>query len=101
MKLSFRSRGVAVGAGVVACLGLVSAAVAGLAQNPTYSLKALKGSITADGSSTVGPYTTAAAELFSGAGASNVRITVGISAQAAAFSASARARPTCRMPRGR
>ena len=53
--------------------------------NPTYNLKTLKGTITADGSSTVGPYTTAAAELFSRAGAKGVRITVGISGTGGGF----------------
>ncbi len=52
--------------GVVASLAIVSAATGA---GPTYNLKKLKGSITADGSSTVGPYTTAAAELFRRAGA--------------------------------
>ena len=85
MKLSFGRRGIAVGAGVVACLGLASVAVAGSAGNPTYNLKTLKGTITADGSSTVGPYTTAAAELFSRAGAKGVRITVGISGTGGGF----------------
>jgi len=85
MKLSFGRRGIAVAGGVVACLAIASVAVAGSAQNPTYNLKALSGSITADGSSTVGPYTTAAAELFSRAGASNVRITVGISGTGGGF----------------
>jgi len=85
MKLSFGRRGVAVAGGVLACLGLASVAVAGSAQNPTYNLKALNGSITADGSSTVGPYTTAAAELFSRAGASSVKITVGISGTGGGF----------------
>jgi len=85
MKISLRRRGVAVAGGVVACLGLVSVAVAGSAGNPTYNLKTLKGTITADGSSTVGPYTTAAAELFSRAGANGVRITVGISGTGGGF----------------
>src|SRR3972149_1077427 len=85
MTLSCGRRGIAVAGGVVACLAIASVAVAGSAQNPTYNLKALSGSITADGSSTVGPYTTAAAELFSRAGASNVRITVGISGTGGGF----------------
>ena len=41
--------------------------------------------MTADGSSTVGPYTTAAAELFSRAGAKNVQVTVGISGTGGGF----------------
>ena len=52
---------------------------------PTYNLKKLKGSVTADGSSTVGPYTTAAAELFRGAGATGVKVTVGISGTGGGF----------------
>jgi phosphate transport system substrate-binding protein len=86
MKLSFGRRGVAIAVGVVACLVLASVAVgAASVRNPTYNLKALSGSITADGSSTVGPYTTAAAELFSRAGASKVRVTVGISGTGGGF----------------
>ena len=85
MKLSFGRRGAAVAGGVAACLVIASVAVAASAQNPTYNLKALSGSITADGSSTVGPYTTAAAELFSRAGASKVRVTVGISGTGGGF----------------
>jgi phosphate transport system substrate-binding protein len=50
-----------------------------------YNLKRLSGTIAADGSSTVGPYTTAAAELFKRAGASNVKITVGISGTGGGF----------------
>jgi phosphate transport system substrate-binding protein len=46
--------------------------------------KAAKGSITVDGSSTVGPYTTAAAELFRKAGAAT-KITVGISGTGGGF----------------
>ncbi len=49
------------------------------------SLGKLSGTITADGSSTVGPYTTAAAELFRKAGASKVNITVGISGTGGGF----------------
>ena len=90
MKLSFgrrfRRRGAAVAVGVAACLVLASVAVgAASVRNPTYNLKALSGSISADGSSTVGPYTTAAAELFSRAGASKVRVTVGISGTGGGF----------------
>ena len=68
--------------GVVASLAIVSAATGA---GPTYNLKKLKGSITADGSSTVGPYTTAAAELFSRAGATGVRVTVAISGTGGGF----------------
>jgi phosphate transport system substrate-binding protein len=75
-----------VAVGLAACLVLVSVAVAAsTAKNPTFQLKSLSGSITSDGSSTVGPYTTAAAELFSRAGASNVRVTVGISGTGGGF----------------
>jgi len=85
MKLSLERRGVAIGVGAVACLAVASVAVGASTQNPTYNLKALKGSITADGSSTVGPYTTAAAELFRRAGAGGVKVTVGISGTGGGF----------------
>jgi len=49
------------------------------------SLGKLRGTITADGSSTVGPYTTATAELFRKAGAGKVNITVGISGTGGGF----------------
>ncbi len=68
--------------GVVASLAIASVATGA---GPTYNLKKLKGSISADGSSTVGPYTTAAAELFSRAGASGVKVTVGISGTGGGF----------------
>ncbi len=68
--------------GVVASLAIASVATGA---GPTYNLKKLKGSITADGSSTVGPYTTAAAELFRRAGASGVKVTVGISGTGGGF----------------
>ena len=60
MKHVFGRRGVIVLVGVVASLAIVSAATGA---GPTYNLKKLKGSISADGSSTVGPYTQSAAEL--------------------------------------
>ena len=85
MKLSFGRRGIAVAGGLLAGLAIASVAVGASAQNPTYDLKALGGSVTADGSSTVGPYTTAAAELFSRAGASKVKVTVGISGTGGGF----------------
>jgi phosphate transport system substrate-binding protein len=69
-------------AGVITSLVIVSVAVGA---GPTYNLKNLKGSITADGSSTVGPYTTAAAELFKKAGAGSVKVTVGISGTGGGF----------------
>ena len=85
MRLRFGRRGAAVAAGVVVSAVVVSAAVAGSTAGPTYNLKKLKGSISADGSSTVGPYTTAAAELFRRAGASGVQVTVGISGTGGGF----------------
>jgi phosphate transport system substrate-binding protein len=75
--------------GVVAGLALlaIALAAAGTAATPkpAYNYAKLKGTITADGSSTVGPFTTAAAELFSRAGAKGVRITVGISGTGGGF----------------
>jgi phosphate transport system substrate-binding protein len=85
MRFRLGRRGVAVAAGLVVSAAVVSTAVAGSAQGPTYNLKRLKGSITADGSSTVGPYTTAAAELFRRAGATGVKVTVGISGTGGGF----------------
>ena len=85
MRFTLGRRGVAVAAGAVVASVIVSTAIAGSAQNPTYNLKNLKGDVTADGSSTVGPYTTAAAELFRRAGATNVRVTVGISGTGGGF----------------
>jgi phosphate transport system substrate-binding protein len=85
MRHVFGRRGVVVATGIAACLGIASAAVAASAAGPTYNLKKLKGSITADGSSTVGPYTTAAAELFRRAGATGVKVTVGISGTGGGF----------------
>jgi len=86
MKLSIGRRGLAVATGAAACLVLASVAVGATAvRNPTFNLKNLSGSISADGSSTVGPYAQAAAELFSKAGASKVKITVGISGTGGGF----------------
>jgi len=82
MKHSFGRRGVMVAAGVVASLAIVSVATGA---GPAYNLKNLRGSITADGSSTVGPYTTATAELFRRAGATGVKVTVGISGTGGGF----------------
>ena len=79
-------RGAAVAAGAVVATVVASTAIAGSSAGPTYNLKKLTGSITADGSSTVGPYTTAAAELFRRAGASGVKVTVGISGTGGGFS---------------
>jgi phosphate transport system substrate-binding protein len=81
-------RGIAVAAGVgvaVATLASVAAAASFLPKLDKASLAKLRGTITADGSSTVGPYTTAAAELFRRAGASKVNITVGISGTGGGF----------------
>ena len=71
---------------VAALAGAISIAfVATAAGAAIPALNKLKGSISADGSSTVGPYTTAAAELFSRAGAKDVRVTVGISGTGGGF----------------
>ena len=87
MKLSVLRRGIAVAAGAVACLVLASVAVGSASvKNPTYNLKRLSGTIVADGSSTVGPYTQATAELFRRAGATKVRVTVAISGTGGGFS---------------
>ena len=86
MRFTFGRRGVAVAAGAVVATVVGSTALAGSTAGPTYNLKTLKGSITADGSSTVGPYTTAAAELFRRAGATGVKVTVGISGTGGGFS---------------
>lgn len=64
---------------------IVSTAIACSAQNPVFNLEGLSGSITADGSSTVSPFTTSAAELFRRAGATNVRVTVAISGTGGGF----------------
>ena len=85
MRLTLGRRRVAVAVGALAATVIASTAIAGSTAGPTYNLKKLKGSITADGSSTVGPYTTAAAELFRKAGASGVRVTVGISGTGGGF----------------
>jgi phosphate transport system substrate-binding protein len=85
MRHHFRRRGITLAVGAAVSLAIASVAVAGASQNPKYNLKALSGSITADGSSTVGPYAQAAAELFSRAGASKVRVTVAISGTGGGF----------------
>jgi phosphate transport system substrate-binding protein len=82
MKHVARRRGVMIVVGVVASLAIVSAATGA---GPQYNLKKLKGSITADGSSTVGPYTQAGAELFKKAGAGGVKVTIGISGTGGGF----------------
>ena len=86
MRFRLGGRGVAVAAGAVVATVVASTAIAGSTAGPTYNLKKLKGSVTADGSSTVGPYTTAAAELFRRAGATGVQVTVGISGTGGGFS---------------
>ena len=86
MRFRLGRRGVAVAAGAVVATVVASTAIAGSTAGPAYNLKKLKGSITADGSSTVGPYTTAAAELFRRAGATGVKVTVGISGTGGGFS---------------
>ena len=85
MRSGLGRRGFAVAVGAFAATVVASTAIAGSRAGPTYNLKKLKGSITADGSSTVGPYTTAAAELFRMAGAGGVKVTVGISGTGGGF----------------
>jgi phosphate transport system substrate-binding protein len=87
MKHASRLRRGVVAVAVVALVGtLASVATAAKAPSLTKaSLSRLSGTITADGSSTVGPYTTAAAELFRRAGAGKVNITVGISGTGGGF----------------
>ncbi|GIU95954.1 MAG: hypothetical protein KatS3mg012_2411 [Gaiellaceae bacterium] len=75
----------AVAAGAIACLVVASVATGATSQAKKPDYSKLRGTIVADGSSTVGPYTTAAAELFNRAGAKNVRITVGISGTGGGF----------------
>ena len=81
--MTFMSRRRLAGGITVLCVAATAAAAG--AATPTYDLKQLGGSIAADGSSTVGPYTTAAAELFRKAGASKVKVTVGISGTGGGF----------------
>jgi len=59
-------------------------ATAGIAASATAGVSALSGSVTADGSSTVGPYTTAAAEGFQKKNR-GARVTVGISGTGGGF----------------
>jgi phosphate transport system substrate-binding protein len=87
MKHASMLRRGAIAIAAVALTGAL-AAVAAAATTPSLtksSLSRLSGTITADGSSTVGPYTTAAAELFRKAGAGKVNITVGISGTGGGF----------------
>ena len=88
MKDSSRLRRVIVAFGVVALLGALVSVAAAATKKPDLSkagLGKLRGTISVDGSSTVGPYTTAAAELFRKAGASKTNITVGISGTGGGF----------------
>ncbi len=87
MKHSVRLRRIVAITGTVTAVAVLSAAAIGASQIPLdkVSLGKLSGTISADGSSTVGPYTTAAAELFRKAGASKVNITVGISGTGGGF----------------
>ena len=88
MTDSSRLRRAVVAIGVVALLGTLVSVAAAATKKPDLSkagLGKLRGTITADGSSTVGPYTTAGAELFRRAGASRVNITVGISGTGGGF----------------
>jgi phosphate transport system substrate-binding protein len=78
-------RRAAVAVGLIAGLVLTATALAATAQTKKPDYSRLTGTITADGSSTLGPWTIAAAELFNRAGAKNVRITVGISGTGGGF----------------
>src|SRR6266508_2772060 len=68
--------------GVLALVGLLAAAA--WSTSGFAGLEKLKGRITADGSSTVGPFTTAAAEMFQRKNP-GVQITVGISGTGGGF----------------
>ena len=88
MTHSSRLRRAVVAVGIVALAGTLASVAAAAVNKPILSKAALgklRGTVTADGSSTVGPYTTAAAELFRRAGASRVNITVGISGTGGGF----------------
>ena len=80
-------RRLAASAGAVALVALLASTALAVTKIPLdkQSLGKLRGTITADGSSTVGPYTQAAAELFRKAGASKVNVTVGISGTGGGF----------------
>ena len=69
---------------IVAAGALAAATAAALGTAASGQPAALSGTITADGSSTVGPYTTAAAELFQKKNR-GVRVTVGISGTGGGF----------------
>ena len=88
MRESSRLRRAVVVIGVVALVGTLVSVAAAATKKPDLTkagLGKLRGTITADGSSTVGPYTTAGAELFRRAGAGRVNITVGISGTGGGF----------------
>jgi len=87
MKSFSGLRRAAVAVGVLALVGvLASFGAAATKPNLTKAaLGKLSGTVSADGSSTVGPYTTAAAELFRRAGAGKVNVTVGISGTGGGF----------------
>jgi len=88
MKDMSRLRHAVVAVGVVALLGALVSVAAAATKKPDLTkagLGKLRGNVSADGSSTVGPYTTAAAELFRRAGAGKVNITVGISGTGGGF----------------
>ncbi|HUP31852.1 MAG TPA: PstS family phosphate ABC transporter substrate-binding protein [Gaiellaceae bacterium] len=65
-------------------LALAAFATAALATSATAGVAALSGTVTADGSSTLGPYTTAAAEGYQNKNRS-ARVTVGISGTGGGF----------------
>jgi phosphate transport system substrate-binding protein len=69
---------------IAAAGALAAATAAALGTGASGQPAALSGTITADGSSTVGPYTTAAAELFQKKN-KGVRVTVGISGTGGGF----------------
>ena len=81
-QLSVRGRRRLAVVGAVTAVGVLASVAFAAAPPP---LNKLKGSVSVDGSSTVGPYTTAAAELFSRAGAKSVQVTVGISGTGGGF----------------
>ena len=72
-------------AAAVAALALTLAACGGNNENDGGDGSGLSGTITADGSSTVGPLTAAASELFDEEGNPDVRITVGESGTGGGF----------------
>ena len=79
------TKALALALGLAVAAAALAAAGTAATPKPRWDYGKLRGTITADGSSTVGPFTTAAAELFSRAGAKDVRITVGISGTGGGF----------------